>query len=240
MIKVRTSHDRGKADYGWLEARYSFSFANYYDPNFMQFGHLRVLNEDRIAPGQGFPSHSHEDMEIVTYVVSGALAHQDSMGNGSTIHPGEVQLMSAGQGVTHSEYNASKVDELHLLQMWIKPDQRGVAPRYEQKDFSASDQKSALTLAVSPQGRDGSLSIGQDASLYLGHHEAKAETTLALKDSHKTWVQVINGTLKVNEDKLSAGDGAAITDESQLIFRSPNAAEFIIWTMPMKGSNGHE
>jgi len=232
MLRIRRSDERGHADHGWLDARHTFSFADYHDPDFMGFGVLRVLNQDRVQPGQGFPRHGHRDMEIVTYLLEGELSHEDSMGNGSRILPGEVQLMSAGTGVLHSEYNASGDDLLHLLQMWVLPAERGTKPRYEQKGFPAAERRGRLRLVVSPDGKDGSLTIGQDARLYAGLLDGAERAQLALAPGRTAWLHVGLGKLRANGEQLGPGDGAALLDEKQLSLERGERAEFVVWELP--------
>lgn len=231
MLQLRRSADRGHADHGWLDTYHTFSFAEYHDPDFMGFSVLRVLNQDRVAAGHGFPHHGHRDMEIVSYVLEGALEHQDSLGNGSQMRPGEVQLMSAGSGVLHSEYNASKQAGLHFLQMWILPAKHGTPPRYEQKDF-AGEREGRLALVVSPDGRDGSLSIAQDARLYAGKLEGKQRAELELAPGRVAWVHVALGRIQVNGQLLGPGDGAALRDEPKLVFEKGERAELVLWDLP--------
>ena len=231
MITLRRSDERGHANHGWLDARHTFSFAGYIDPRHMGFSELRVLNQDRVLPAQGFGTHGHENMEIVTYVLDGVLEHKDSMGNGSQMRHGEVQLMSAGSGVTHSEFNASQTDELHLLQMWVLPRELGTVPRYEQKEFPQEDLRGKARLVVSPDGRDGSLTIGQDVSLYAGllHGDETARLSTA---GRAAWLHVARGSLKLNGLELGPGDGAAIRDEEELVFSDGEQAEFVLWDLP--------
>ena len=231
-IQIRKSEDRGHADHGWLDARHTFSFAGYRDPEFMHFGPLRVLNQDRIQPGQGFGAHPHDNMEIVTYVLEGELRHRDDMGIGSVIHPGEVQLMSAGTGVVHSEFNALDDRALHLLQMWVFPSERGTEPRYEQKAFSEADRRGRLRVVVSPDGRDGSLSIGQDACLYAGLLDDGERTTHDLGGERSAWIHVARGSLRLNGLELGPGDGAAVRDEHRLDLAGTDDAELILWDLP--------
>ncbi len=216
MIDVRKSTDRGHAQHGWLDSFHSFSFADYYDPRHMGFGALRVINEDRVEPGQGFGTHGHRDMEIISYVLSGGLAHKDSMGNGSTIRPGDVQRMSAGTGVTHSEFNGSREAPVHFLQIWILPDRPGHRPSHEQKLFPEAERKGKLGLLASPDAADGSLTIHQDARVY-GTVLAKGERVRhALAQGRHAWVQVARGEVTVNGRALRAGDGAATSDEREV------------------------
>ncbi len=229
-ITIRRSEERGHADHGWLDAYHTFSFADYQDPAFDRFGPLRVLNHDRIQPCQGFSTHGHRDMEIVTYVMSGVLAHKDNMGNGSEIRPGEVQLMSAGTGVLHSEFNASDTEVAELLQMWVFPRQDGQDPRYEQREFEEAERRGRLRLVVSPDGRDGSLTIGQDALLFVGLLDEGESAELELESGRQAWVHVGRGELAVNGTRLTRGDGAAVTGESSLTLTGRDA-EFVIWDL---------
>lgn len=215
MIKIRRAKDRGHANHGWLDTNHTFSFADYYDPNFMGFRALRVINEDRVQPGVGFGTHAHRDMEIVSYVLEGTLAHRDSMGTGSEIKPGDVQRMSAGSGVTHSEMNPSEVEGVHFLQIWILPAERGIKPSYEQKHFAESTRRDNLRLVASPDGSDGSVTIHQDVRLYATLLD-NASVTHELQPSRSAWVQVTRGEVDVNGQTLEAGDGAAISDESTI------------------------
>lgn len=215
MISVRKAIDRGHAEHGWLDSFHTFSFADYHDPAQMGFGALRVINEDRVEAGAGFPTHGHRDMEIISYVLEGAIAHKDSTGTGAVLAPGEVQRMSAGTGVTHSEFNASKTAGLHFLQIWIVPSVRGVTPTYEQKSFG-DERKGKLRVVVSPDGRDGSLSIHQDASLYATILAKGQSVEHALAHGRRAWVQVARGEATLNGTALAQGDGAAITNEAKL------------------------
>jgi redox-sensitive bicupin YhaK (pirin superfamily) len=216
MIRIRKGEERGHIQWGWLDTYHSFSFGEYHDPRHMGFRTLRVLNDDRVAPASGFPEHPHRDMEIVTYVLSGALGHKDSMGNGSTIAPGDVQRMSAGTGVVHSEWNHSKTDPVHLLQIWLLPEQRGLEPGYEQKTFSAADKRDRLRLIAARVPTDGAVTIHQDASVYaaLLSPGAKVEHTLAA--GRHAWLQVARGAVELNGQRLEEGDGAAVSDEQKL------------------------
>ncbi|MEO0480465.1 MAG: pirin family protein [Planctomycetota bacterium] len=229
MIQVRRSDDRGHANHGWLDSYHTFSFADYMDPRFMGVGHLRVINEDRVEPAKGFPTHGHRDMEILSYVLSGVLEHKDSMGNGSQMRPGDVQLMSAGTGVTHSEFNASQSEGLHFLQMWIGPKERGTEPRYEQKSFSVEDRSGRLRLVVSPDGADGSLTIGQDARLYAGILRSGDVVEQPLGEDRVAWLQVARGSVQLGDETLSAGDGALIADQPVFQVGSPEEAEVVLW-----------
>jgi quercetin 2,3-dioxygenase len=226
MITPRFSADRGRADHGWLDARHTFSFAGYRDPAHMGFRTLRVLNEDRIAPGGGFGTHPHNDMEIITWVISGALEHRDSMGNGEVLRAGEVQRMSAGTGITHSEVNPSDVDGIHLIQIWILPERAGIAPSYEQRAVADDDIRGRWTALVSPGAPDGSLDINQDARFLATRLDAGAAADLDLLGRH-AWLHVIAGDIEVNGLALSAGDGAAVSDESQLTVTATSEAEAV-------------
>src|SRR5947207_1333748 len=212
MITIRKSRDRGHFDLGWLDTYHTFSFDQYYDPAHMHFRSLRVINEDRVAPGQGFPTHSHRDMEIITYILSGALEHRDSMGNGSVIRPGDVQRMSAGTGVSHSEFNPSETESLHLLQIWIMPRARNLPPSYEQTAFSEYERKGTLRLVASPDGRESSVTIEQDARLYATILEPRAAIDYKVPATRYAWLQVARGTVSLNELELQQGDGVAIRD----------------------------
>lgn len=231
MLTPRRSSERGHADHGWLDAFHTFSFAEYMDPEFMGFETLRVLNQDRIGPAKGFGYHGHRDMEIVTYVLSGVLEHGDSMGTGSVIRPGEVQLMSAGRGVMHSEFNGSDEQDLHLLQMWVLPAERGGEPRYEQRPFAEAERRGRLRLVVSPDGAEGSLVIGQDARLYAGLLDGEERCSHALPASRAAWVHVAKGHLELNGIRLGPGDGAAVRDEPELTFTKGASAEFVMWEL---------
>jgi redox-sensitive bicupin YhaK (pirin superfamily) len=217
MIQIRQSKDRGHANHGWLDSRHTFSFADYVDPAHMGFRSLRVINEDRVAPGQGFGAHPHRDMEIISYVLDGALEHKDSMGTGSVIVPGDVQRMSAGTGVRHSEFNASKTDPVHFLQIWIIPAERGIAPSYEQKSFSVAEKQGKLRVVASPNGRDGSVTVHADAHVFAGVFGVGERAELALAPGRHAWVHVARGEARVNGRDLSAGDAAAISEESAVV-----------------------
>jgi redox-sensitive bicupin YhaK (pirin superfamily) len=216
MINIRPANERGHADHGWLNSYFTFSFADYYDPKHMHFRSLRVINDDKVAPGRGFGMHPHNDMEIVTYVLEGELAHQDSMGTGATIVPGEVQRMSAGTGVLHSEFNPSKSDDVHLLQIWILPEKRGIEPSYEQKFFADEEKFNRFRVVASSDGRDGSVKINQDASINATLLEDRKSASYALEKGRHAWIQVARGSVTLNGKTLSAGDGAAISDERQI------------------------
>jgi hypothetical protein len=231
MIKIRKSSARGAANHGWLKSFHTFSFANYYDPNHMHFGNLRVINEDYIAAGAGFGKHPHDNMEIVTYVISGSLSHQDSMGNSSTILPGEVQIMSAGTGVFHSEFNHEKNRETHLLQIWILPKVKEIAPRYDQKSFVDDFKKSDFVLVVSGSGRDGSIQINQDAEIFVGKFPAQKNLDFAIKKDRKIWIQIVSGKISVNDQVLENGDAAAIKDESEIKIKAEENSEFLLFDL---------
>ena len=234
MIHIRRAADRGRADFGWLQARYTFSFAQYFDPDFVQFGPLRVLNQDRIAPRSGFPTHGHENMEIVTYVLRGVLEHRDDTGATGRIHPGEVQLMSAGSGIQHSERNPAD-DELELLQMWVLPKRTGTAPGWDQKEFPADERLDRLRLCASPDGRDGSLTIKQDALLHAGILRSGARVEHALAPGRIAWLHLPRGEAVVNGETLAAGDGAGIREETGLVLESPSEGELVLWDLPDQG-----
>jgi redox-sensitive bicupin YhaK (pirin superfamily) len=220
MITIRPADARGMANFGWLDSRHTFSFGEYYDPNHMGFASLRVINEDKVAPKKGFPPHSHRDMEIITYVLDGALEHKDSIGNGSVIRPGKVQRMSAGTGITHSEYNASTTDPVHLLQIWILPERRGIEPGYEEKTFAIAEKPGALVLVGSRDGRNGSVLIHQDVDLYATSLPAGQSVSHNLLPGRFTWVQVARGSVQLNNHHLTAGDGAAIAEEENITLHS--------------------
>jgi redox-sensitive bicupin YhaK (pirin superfamily) len=231
MIAIRRSDERGHANHGWLDSKHSFSFADYHDPAHMHFGPLRVINEDRIAGGQGFGTHGHRDMEIVTYVLDGALSHRDSMGNGSTIRPGDVQRMSAGTGVMHSEFNASQEDLLHLLQIWIIPKRAGDQPGYEEKRFSDADKRGRLRVVVSPDGRDGSVTIHADASIHAGLFDGAERAEYSLAAGRAAYVHIARGALTVNGEALKAGDAAMITDASVVTLENGEGAEVLLFDL---------
>jgi len=224
MITRRPSNERGHANHGWLDTFHTFSFADYHDPAHMGFRALRVINEDRVQAGRGFPTHPHADMEILTFVLAGALTHADSMGTGSTIRPGDVQRMSAGTGVTHSEFNASRTDPVHLLQIWILPEQRGLRPEYEQKAFPEAERRGRLRLIASQDGADGAVTVHQDVRLYATVLDSGQQVTQALAPGRFAWVQVARGAVVLNDSALAAGDGAAIQGESQLEIVANGAA----------------
>lgn len=232
MIQIRKSAERGHANHGWLDSYHSFSFANYYDPKFSGFHDLLVINEDHIAPAKGFGTHAHQDMEIITYVIAGALEHKDSMGTGSVLRPGKVQRMSAGIGVQHSEFNHSKSEPLHLLQIWITPQKNGIPPSYEEKDFSKSEKTNQLKLIVSPQGSEGSIKVNQDASIYVTLLDAGKTVTHALSPGRNSWIQVVEGRLEINGKTLNTGDGAAIEGEGDLNLTAKSASEVLLFDLP--------
>ena len=231
MITLRKSADRGFADHGWLKSRHSFSFADYHDPAHMGFGNLRVINEDRIAPGTGFGTHGHRDMEILSYVLEGALAHRDSMGTGATVVPGELQRMSAGRGVMHSEFNAARNAATHFLQIWILPSKQGIDPGYEQKAFAAADKRGRLRLVASPDGRDGSLTVFADANLHAGLFDGDEQATLPLAPERLGYVHVARGALQVNGQALAAGDAALLRSESQITLAHGRDAEVLVFDL---------
>ena len=231
MITVRRAEDRGHAEHGWLDSRHTFSFADYYDPEQMGFSTLRVINEDRVAPGSGFGTHSHRDMEILSYVLEGGLAHKDSIGTGSTIRPGDVQRMSAGTGVAHSEFNASKTEPVHFLQIWILPERPGIQPSYEQKTFPDAEKRGRLRLVASRDSRDGSLTIHQDAAVYAGLLTSGERAELPLGKGRHAWVQVARGEVKLNGRSLEAGDGAAVSGEPILKLEGVRAGEVLVFDL---------
>ncbi len=228
---LRKSGDRGRANFGWLDSKHSFSFGHYYDPGHMGFGPLRVINEDRVARGGGFPTHPHADMEIISYVLEGALEHKDSLGTGSVIRPGDVQRMSAGTGVRHSEFNASDKEPVHFLQIWIVPERKGLKPGYEQKTFSADEKRGKLRLIGSPTGREGSVTIHQDADLYATILEAGESVSHVLAPGRDAWVQVAKGAVEVNGEPLNAGDGIAVQQAEELRIEGKNSAEVLLFDL---------
>jgi redox-sensitive bicupin YhaK (pirin superfamily) len=232
MNTIRRSGDRGFADHGWLKSFHTFSFADYFDPEHVEFGPLRVINEDRVAAGAGFGTHAHRDMEIISYVLDGELAHKDSMGNGSTLRPGDVQRMSAGSGVRHSEFNPSESSGTHFLQIWIQPSARNIEPSYEEKRFSAEDKRGQLRLIVSPDGAAGSVLIHQDAKIYAGLFTAAESAHLTVAPGRRIYVHVARGTLTVNGAVLSAGDALRITDGSPLRIDKGHDAEVLVFDLP--------
>ncbi len=232
MITIRKSGDRGHFNHGWLDTHFTFSFADYFDPQHVQFRTLRVLNDDRVAPGAGFPEHPHRDMEIVTYVLEGGLEHRDSMGNGSVIRPGDVQYMSAGKGVTHSEFNPSKTEPLRLLQIWMFPQAKGLQPAYDQKTFSEAEKRGKLRLVASPDGRDGSVKIRQDNELYATLLSPGDVVRHELQSERHAYVQVARGSVTLNGKKLEEGDGAAVSAEKSLELAGVKDAEVLLFDLP--------
>ena len=231
MLAVRKSQDRGYADHGWLKSFHSFSFAGYYDPEHMGWGNLRVINEDRIAPGTGFGTHGHRDMEIISYVLEGNLAHKDTMGNIKGIPPGDVQRMSAGTGVQHSEFNHAEGQTTHFLQIWLLPDVQGIAPGYEQKAFTDAEKRGTLRRVASPDGADGSVTVHADATIYAGLFDGGESATLALDPARKTYVHLVRGALQVNGQALSAGDAALIEKETALALTEGRDAEVLVFDL---------
>ncbi len=232
MIRLRPGNERGHANHGWLDTYHSFSFADYYDPGEMGWSVLRVINEDRVQPGMGFDSHGHRDMEIVTYVLAGALQHRDSMGNGAVIRPGDVQRMSAGRGVRHSEFNASREEPVHLLQIWIQPAVAGIPPSYEQKYFAPEEKRGRLRVVASPDGREGSVTLHQDAALYAALLAPGETVTHALAPGRRAYVHLVRGAVEVNGVRLTGGDGAKIADETQLAIAAAEEAEVLLFDLP--------
>jgi redox-sensitive bicupin YhaK (pirin superfamily) len=231
MMDIRKSDERGHANHGWLDSHFTFSFADYFDREHVQFRTLRVMNDDRVAGGGGFPTHPHRDMEIVTYVLEGALEHRDSMGNGSVIKPGDVQYMSAGTGVAHSEFNASKTEPVHLYQIWMLPEKKGLKPVYDQKNFSEAEKRGKLRLVASPDGRDGSVKIRQDNELYATILGAGETVKHKLKNDRHAYVQVARGSVKLNGTKLEDGDGAAISAEKAIELTGVQDAEVLLFDL---------
>lgn len=231
MIAIRRSSERGHFNHGWLDTFHTFSFGDYYDPAQVQFRALRVMNEDRVAAGQGFGMHPHRDMEIVTYVLSGALAHRDSLGNGETLRPGELQRMTAGTGIRHSEFNPSPTEGVHLYQIWLLPERTGLTPGYEQKAFASEGRHNRWQLVASPNADEGSLHIHQDARLYLADLDAGQSLERAIAHGRHAWLQVLRGAVDVSGQRLSAGDGAALSDESSLNLTANEAAEVMLFDL---------
>lgn len=232
MIALRTSVQRGHANHGWLDSFHSFSFADYYDPEHMGYGVLRVINEDWVQPGTGFGTHGHRDMEIITYILEGELEHRDSMGNGSIIVPGDVQRMSAGKGVMHSEYNPSREKPVHLLQIWIEPNVTGIAPSYEQRHIAADEKRGRLRLIASGDGRDGSVTIHQDAAVYAALLDGTDAVTHTLSPARRAYVHVARGRVRVNGETLTAGDAAKIDDEDAITLDNARDAEVLLFDLP--------
>jgi quercetin 2,3-dioxygenase len=231
MINIRRSDERGGGNHGWLNTRHTFSFDQYHDPRFMGFRSLRVINEDVVAPSEGFPTHPHRDMEIITYILSGALEHKDSLGTGSVIRPGDGQRMSAGRGIRHSEMNPSSTEPAHLLQIWIMPDRAGHEPSYEQKAFPDEEKRGKLRLVAGPDGKDGSVTIHQDARLYVTLLSPRQEVTHDLAKGRYAWLQVAKGSVELNGKPLQPGDGAAISDEQKLTIKGLKDAEVLLFDL---------
>lgn len=232
MLALRKSHERGHSNHGWLDSYHTFSFSNYYDPQELGFSVLRVINEDRVAPGAGFATHSHQDMEIISYVLEGALQHKDSLGTGSVIRPGEVQVMSAGTGIAHSEFNASQKEPVHFLQIWIEPDQAGSEPAYQQKSFPREEMQGRLRVVVSPDGREGSLTIRQDAYMYSGVLGPGAALNYVFEAGRRAYVHVARGAVEANGKGLAAGDGMKIKEESEIHLTTREGAEVLLFDLP--------
>jgi hypothetical protein len=232
MLSLRRSAERGYADHGWLKSFHSFSFADYYDPRHMGFGPLRVINEDRVAPGMGFGTHGHRDMEIISYVLDGELAHKDSLGNGSVIRPGDVQRMSAGTGVRHSEFNHSSQQVTHFLQIWIEPSVQGIAPGYEEKRFEVADKRGRLRLVASPDGAGGSVTIHQAARVYAGLFDGDEGAMLSIARGRRAYVHVARGEIAVDGQRLVAGDAAMVTDADKLVLSGGKGAEVLAFDLP--------
>lgn len=231
MIELRRAEDRGHADHGWLNSYHSFSFADYHAPSRMAYSSLRVINEDRVAPGAGFPTHGHRDMEIISYVLAGALEHQDSLGNGSIIHPGDVQRMTAGSGVRHSEFNPSQSEPAHFLQIWVLPERDGLTPGYEQKHYPEAERRNQLRLIASREGDAGSVRIHQDVRVYACILHSGVSLRHPLAPGRHGYLHVARGQLVLNTDTLVAGDAAAMRDESELLLRTPDMAEFLLFDL---------
>jgi quercetin 2,3-dioxygenase len=232
MLEILRSADRGRADHGWLKSFHTFSFADYHNPDWMGYGPLRVINDDRVAPGEGFGKHGHRDMEILTYILTGALEHRDSMGNGSVIRRGDVQRMSAGTGVTHSEFNPSSTEEVHFLQIWLLPEAQRLTPGYEERHFSAAEKRGRLRLIASRDGAEGSVLVHQDARVYAGLFDGAEHAELRLRPGRRAWVQVARGALDVDGVQLSAGDGARTAGAAQLALRGGTDAEVLVFDLP--------
>jgi len=232
MIAIRRSHERGRADLGWLKSFHSFSFADYHDPRWMGYSVLRVINEDRVAPGAGFGTHGHRDMEIISYVLDGELAHKDSLGNGSVIRPGDVQRMSAGTGVRHSEFNHAADRSTHFLQVWIEPDRIGVAPSYEERHFPSDEKRGRLRLVASPDGAAGSVRIHQDARLYVGLFDGEESARAEIAPGRRAYLHLARGELEANGRELGAGDALLFKDESQIDLRLGRQAEVLLFDLP--------
>ena len=231
MLEIRPAGDRGLAKLGWLHSRHSFSFGSYYDPEQVGFSDLLVINDDQVQPGRGFDTHGHRDMEIFSYVLEGALEHKDSMGTGSVIRPGDVQMMSAGTGIRHSEFNASRQELVHFLQIWIIPNRQGVTPRYQQQRFADAEKRGRLRLIISPDGAEGSLSVYQDARIYAGLFDGAERQVLTLPENRHAYVHVVRGALEVNGQRLSAGDGARLRQVRELTFAQGENAEVLVFDL---------
>jgi len=231
MIQIRRADERGHFDLGWLDTYHTFSFDQYYDPKHMSFRSLRVINEDRVSPGKGFPTHSHRDMEIITYILEGVLKHQDSMGNGSVIRPGDVQRMTAGTGVAHSEFNPSPYEPVHLLQIWILPHEKNLTPGYEQKAFTREERQAKLCLIASPDGGQGSVRINQDANVFASLLGAREVVAHDLGPQRHAWIQVARGSVTVSGQQLAQGDGAAISDERSLRVEGVDGSEILVFDL---------
>ena len=231
MIRLRRSNDRGQTKLGWLDSRHTFAFGDYHDPQHMGFSDLRVINEDRVISGKGFPTHSHRDMEIITYVLEGALAHKDSTGTSSVIRVGDVQRMSAGTGISHSEYNASQTEPVHFLQIWIIPDETGLPPGYEQRAFSLDEQGGQWTLIAAKDGRDGSVTVHQDVDVWAARFSPGEQSTFPLKPGRNIWTQMARGTVTLNGMSLTAGDGVAISEENTLEVKALEDAEILVFDL---------
>ena len=231
MIELRKSQERGYADHGWLKSFHSFSFADYYDPKYVNFGSLRVINEDRVAAGMGFGTHGHRDMEIISYVLEGALAHRDNMGNGSSIRPGDVQRMSAGTGVEHSEFNHEKNQATHFLQIWIQPEQLGIAPSYEEKHFTEAEKRGKLCLVAAADAREGAVKIHADAKIYAGLFNGDESATLTIASGRRVYIHVARGSVTVNDRALNAGDALKLTDVADIKIAQGNQAEVLVFDL---------
>ena len=231
MMTIRPAGDRGRAQHGWLDSHHTFSFADYHDEAHMGFRALRVINEDRVGPAQGFGTHPHRDMEIISYVLEGGIEHKDSMGTGSVIRPGDVQRMSAGTGVRHSEYNASKSDPVHFLQIWIMPAERGITPSYEQKAFPAEEKRGRLRVVASPDGRDGSVTVHSDAVLHAGLFDKGESAELPLREGRHAWVHVARGKVRINGKELAAGDGAAVSEQASVKVEGVEGGEVLVFDL---------
>jgi len=232
MLQKRPAKERGHGNHGWLDTRHTFSFNDYYDPDHMGFRVLRVINEDRVQPGQGFGTHGHQDMEIISYVLEGALAHKDSLGSGSVLRPGEFQSMTAGTGIRHSEFNPSETELVHFYQIWIVPDRRGLPPRYDQRSFPEAERHDRLRLVASPDGRDRSLSIHQDVEVFLASLDEGRQVAHELEPGRYAWLQVLRGAVQVNNLALAAGDGVAVSDETSLTVMASKPSEVMLFDLP--------